>query len=102
MDVVISAGRVITPSGDLTPGSVEISDGRIVAVRAGAAVEADLAVPDGVLAPGLIDLQIDGAAAVDILLPVTGAALTRLRRHLPPTVLTAFPPTLITPLPAIP
>src|SRR5207245_1636630 len=79
MDVVISAGRVITASGDLTPGSVEISDGRIVAVRAGAAAEADLAVPDGVLARGLIDLQINGAAVVDFLSPVRGGALTMLR-----------------------
>src|SRR5439155_1185515 len=101
MDVVISAGRVITPSGDLTPGSVEISDGRIVAVRAGAAAEADLAVPDGVLAPGLIDLQINGAAGVDFLSPVTGAALTRLRRYLASTGVTAFLPTLITSPPAL-
>ena len=101
MDVVISAGRVITPSGDLTPGSVEISDGRIVAVRAGAATEADLAVPDGVLAPGLIDLQINGAAGVDFLSPVTGAALTRLRRYLASTGVTAFLPTLITSPPAL-
>src|SRR2546425_9346712 len=59
---VITAGRIITPSGDLTPGSVEIDGGRIVSVRAGAAPGADLSAADGVLAPGFIDLQINGAA----------------------------------------
>src|SRR5256712_11775165 len=59
---VITAGRIITPSGDLTPGSVEIDGGRIVSVRTGAAPGADLSAADGVLAPGFIDLQINGAA----------------------------------------
>src|SRR2546427_7934334 len=59
---VITAGRIIPPSGDLTPGSVEIDGGRIVSVRAGAAPGADLSAADGVLAPGFIDLQINGAA----------------------------------------
>lgn len=93
---VITAGRVITPSGDLTPGSVEISGGRIAAVRAGAAADADISAADGVLAPGLIDLQINGAAGVDFLSPLTDADLTRVRRYLASTGVTAFLPTLIT------
>src|SRR2546426_11118790 len=64
---VITAGRIITPSGDLTPGSVEIDGGCIVSVRAGAAPGADLSAADGVLAPGFIDLQINGAAGGGLL-----------------------------------
>jgi len=93
---VITAGRIITPSGDLTPGSVEIDGGRIVSVRAGAAPGADLSAADGVLAPGFIDLQINGAAGVDFLSGLTDAAVTRVRRYLASTGVTAFLPTLIT------
>src|SRR2546428_6933653 len=70
---VITAGRIITPSGDLTPGSVEIDGGRIVSVRAGAAPGADLSAADGVLAPGFIDLQINGAAGGGFFFLPTGA-----------------------------
>src|SRR5712692_9405044 len=93
---VITAGRVITPSGDLTPGSVEIADGRIAAVGSGTVASADLSSPDGVLAPGFIDLQINGAAGVDFLSPLTDGAVTRVRRYLASTGVTAFLPTLIT------
>jgi len=93
---VITAGRIITPSGDLTPGSVEIDGGRIVSVRAGAAPGADLSAADGVLAPGFIDLQINGAAGVDFLSRLTDVAVTRVRRYLASTGVTAFLPTLIT------
>src|SRR2546425_13205241 len=64
---IITAGRIITPSGDLTPGSVEIDGGRIVSVRAGTATGADLSAAEGVLAPGFIDLQINGAAGGGVL-----------------------------------
>src|SRR3989475_11261539 len=69
---VITAARIITPSGDLTPGSVEIDGGRIVSVRAGVAPGADLSATDGVLAPGFIDLQINGAAGGGFFFSVTG------------------------------
>src|SRR5256712_13968039 len=70
----ITAGRIITPSGDLTPGSVEIDGGRIVSVRAGVAPGADLSATDGVLAPGFIDLQINGAAGGGFFSHPTGGA----------------------------
>src|SRR2546428_497384 len=71
---VITAGRIITPSGDLTPGSVEIDGGRIVSVRAGAAPGADLSAADGVLAPALLD-AVPGAVRLVTLAPeLPGAA----------------------------
>src|SRR2546426_1397332 len=93
---VITAGRVITPSGDLTPGSVEIDGGRIVSVRAGAALGADLSAADGVLAPGFIDLQINGAAGGGFLSRLTDLAVARGRRGLASPGGTAVLPTLVT------
>ncbi len=99
---VLTAGRVITPAGDLTPGTVEIHGDRIAAVRAGAAAGADVSAPDGVLAPGFIDLQVNGAAGVDFLVCRGEADLIRVRRYLAATGVTAFLPTLITsPLPRV-
>src|SRR2546422_3520511 len=79
---VITAGRIITPSGDLTPGSVEIDGGRIVSVRAGAAPGADLSAADGVLAPGFIDLQINGAAGGGFFSRLPDRGLARGGRYL--------------------
>lgn len=99
---LITAGRVITPFGDLTPGAVEIAAGRIVAVRAGAPADADVSAPDEMLAPGFVDIQINGAAGVDFLSCRTIADLARARRYLASTGVTAFVPTLITsPLPRL-
>src|SRR2546428_3899607 len=98
---VITAGRIITPSGDLTPGSVEIDGGRIVSVRAGAAPGADLSAADGVLAPGFIDLQINGAAGGGFFFWLAGAAGARGGRDLAaPGVPAVFPPPV--PSPATP
>ncbi len=99
---VISAGRVITPSGDLTPGTVEVRNGRIAAVRRGVAPRADPAAPEGILAPGLVDLQVNGAAGVDFLTCRRPADLARVRRYLASSGVTAFLPTLITsPMPVL-
>ncbi len=93
---IITAGRVITPLGDLTPGTVEIVGGRVTAVRPGVAASADLSAPDGILAPGFIDLQINGGAGVDFLSYRADAGLAPLRRYLASTGVTAFLPTLTT------
>src|SRR3989442_8943256 len=95
---VITAGRIITPSGDLTPGSVEIDGGRIVSVRAGAAPGADLSAADGVLAPGFIDLQINGAAGGGFLFPLTDGAVAPGRPDLAaPGGPAFFPPPITSP-----
>ncbi len=94
--LVVAAGRVITPRGDLTPGVVAIAGERIAAVRRGKARRADLSAPEGILAPGLIDLQINGAAGVDFLSVGEGTRLEGVCRHLLSTGVTSFLPTLIT------
>jgi N-acetylglucosamine-6-phosphate deacetylase len=92
---LIAADRVIAAGADLTPGSVEVESGRIVRVRAGRARRPDVQVSGGILAPGLIDLQINGAAGVDFLTS-NESEFDRARRYLLATGTTAFLPTLIT------
>jgi len=98
---VISADRVIAEQGDLTPGSVEITRGRITGVRGGRPPRGT-PVERGLLAPGLIDLQINGCAGVDFATLADPGALEPARRFLLASGVTAFLPTLITtPLPVL-
>ncbi|HEY6102897.1 MAG TPA: N-acetylglucosamine-6-phosphate deacetylase [bacterium] len=94
MPRLITADRVVALDGDLAPGTVEIQSGRITRVRRGRVKRPDIDLK-GILAPGLIDLQINGAAGVDFL---TGeaAGFDRARRYLLSTGTTSFLPTLIT------
>jgi N-acetylglucosamine-6-phosphate deacetylase len=91
---LITADRVVALERDLAPGTVEIESGRVARVREGRARRPDLDIK-GYLAPGLIDLQINGAAGADFL---TGEAaeIDRARRYLLSTGTTSFLPTLIT------
>lgn len=54
-----------------------------------------LLLPEGILAPGLVDLQINGAAGVDFLSCRDEQQLVRVRRYLAATGVTSFLPTLI-------
>ncbi|MGH2400210.1 MAG: N-acetylglucosamine-6-phosphate deacetylase, partial [bacterium] len=92
---VIAADRVVAPEGDLVPGVVEIRGGRITRVRNGPARRADVRVR-GFLAPGLIDLQINGAAGVDFATCERAEALAPVGRFLLATGVTGYLPTLIT------
>lgn len=97
----ITAHRVIAADHDLAPGVVEIESGRIIRVREGRAPRASGVAAGEVLAPGLIDLQINGAAGVDFLTSAE-ADVARARRYLLSTGTTGFLPTLITaPLPGL-
>jgi N-acetylglucosamine-6-phosphate deacetylase len=98
---LITAGRVVTPSSDLVPGTVEVVDGRIASIRTGASTGADVSAPDGILVPGFIDLQINGAGGVDFLTAKTDVDLLRVGRYLASTGVTAFAPTLITAPPSV-
>ena len=86
--MVIAAPHVLTPRGLVADGRVAVADGRIVASDA----LPDVVLPDGILAPGLIDLQVNGCFGVDFAEDDWATAVERL----PETGVTAFLATLIT------
>jgi N-acetylglucosamine-6-phosphate deacetylase len=97
--LLIAAPRVVPAveeAGVLAPGYVVAEGGIITGVGAGAPPrEPDVALTSGVLAPGLVDLQVNGYYGVDLgLTDPDGWALVSGR--LPGTGTTAFLPTFIT------
>lgn len=97
--LLITAPRVI-PAGPvpavLEPGYVAIEAGLITAVGQGPPPAVPgLVLADGVLVPGLIDLQVNGRYGED-LAGVDPAGWARVVRRLPETGTTAFLPTFIT------
>ncbi len=89
---VISAARVVTPTGTLSPGAVEVDEatGLIIAVA-----EARGGAPDVVLVPGFVDIQVNGIDDVDVA-HADGADWTRLDELLVAQGTTTWFPTLIT------
>jgi N-acetylglucosamine-6-phosphate deacetylase len=82
--LLIAAGTVVLPDRELAPGWVEVQNGRIL--RSGADQpprQADVSMPDAVLAPGLIDAHNHGGGGVSFNDPDTEAAAERIiRTHL--------------------
>lgn len=94
--MLIAAERVIVEgSRVLSPGLVRLEDGVVTDVREGRAERADVTLSDGVLAPGLIDLQVNGYFGVD-LVDADAGGWRRVLSRLPETGVTAFVPTFIT------
>ncbi|MGH3318894.1 MAG: N-acetylglucosamine-6-phosphate deacetylase [Streptosporangiaceae bacterium] len=100
--MIVSAERVIAhdarhPAGTrvLAPGAVRIDDGVVGEVREGRVSSPDLRLPDGVLAPGLVDLQVNGYFGVD-LVDADADGWAQVAGGLPGTGVTAFLPTFIT------
>ncbi|HEV7666302.1 MAG TPA: N-acetylglucosamine-6-phosphate deacetylase [Chloroflexota bacterium] len=86
-------GRVLTDGEELPPARVSIAEGRIVAIEPAArALPGDLVVDTGWIAPGLIDLQVNGAAGVDL---TSSSDIAAVARTLAAHGVTAFCPTVV-------
>src|SRR3954447_3462982 len=91
---VISAPRVAAEGLPLGPAAVAISNGRIVEIAAGTEQfgrSADLVLPSGLLAPGLVDIQVNGCFGVD-LASADPAGWSTVLGRLPETGVTSFMP----------
>ncbi len=92
---VLQVGAIVLPGGTSGPGFVVIEGGRIAGIEEGRHPAPDLDFPDGTVAPGFVDLQINGAAGCDFLSP-TEKGLTEAHAYLLRTGTVAYLPTLIT------
>lgn len=98
-ELLITAPRVITadPAGRvLAPGYLTVAAGRVTAVEPGSPPRApDLELPDGVLLPGFVDLQVNGYYGEEF--PSASAdGLATVVTRLPETGTTALLPTFVT------
>jgi N-acetylglucosamine-6-phosphate deacetylase len=87
--VVIRAPQVLLPDGLVADATVGVVDGRIVEAES----PPDVVLHEGVLAPGLIDLQVNGCFGIDFAHDEDWSVPVR---RLPETGVTSFLPTLIT------
>jgi N-acetylglucosamine-6-phosphate deacetylase len=87
--VVVAAPHALLPGGLVADATVAFAGGRIVAADG----PPDVVLPEGILAPGLIDLQVNGCFGVDFAYDEDWSTAVR---RLPETGVTAFLPTLIT------
>jgi N-acetylglucosamine-6-phosphate deacetylase len=95
---VLIAPRMVTGQEMLTPAGVVVEGGRVVDVVADSRVErlrADVTLVDGLLVPGLVDLQVNGYFGVDFI-SATPAEWSAVATRLPETGVTAFAPAFIT------
>jgi N-acetylglucosamine-6-phosphate deacetylase len=89
----IRAARVVLPDEVLSDAVVRVEDGRIAAVATGGA--ADVVLEDGVLVPGLVDLQVNGFYGSDFA-EATAQEWDSVTARLPETGVTSLLPTFIT------
>lgn len=93
---VLTAPKVLLDDRLVTDGWVLLLGGRVAEVGVGRPPAAPARhLPDGVLAPGLVDAQVNGAFGTD-LVDADDADWHRIRAALPRTGVTAFVPTFIT------
>jgi N-acetylglucosamine-6-phosphate deacetylase len=91
-------GRILTNGRERPASRIEIADGRIVAIETAAtpAPGTEVSVEEGWIAPGLIDLQVNGAGGVDLTSAEDPeAALAHVARTLAAHGVTAFCPTIV-------
>ncbi len=84
-------GPALLPDG-LADATITISDSRIASITRGIDLHADTRV-EGWIAPGLIDLQVNGAYGFDF--TTNSATVANVAARLPETGVTAFLPTII-------
>lgn len=95
MSAVIAAERVLL-DGRLVQGYVVVEDGLVVATGTGSPpVRADRTLTDGILSPGFVDLQVNGAVGIDLVRAVPDD-WAMLSLALARTGCTAFVPTFTT------
>ena len=95
---IIRAPRVLLGDQLVPDAWIEVDDGRVLATGTGAHPAAAAGVTtltEGVLAPGLVDAQLNGAFGTD-LVDADDAAWDEVLRRLPATGVTAVVPTFIT------
>jgi N-acetylglucosamine-6-phosphate deacetylase len=92
--VRISARNAVV-DGVLTPVTVSVDDSLITAVEPYADPRAEIALEEGTLTAGLVDIQINGAFGVDFA-AADEAGWDEVAAQLPSTGVTSFQPTLIT------
>jgi N-acetylglucosamine-6-phosphate deacetylase len=95
MRFCVAAPRVVAGGRVLTPGFLRVAGARLVEVAPGIPAEVDAVLPEGVLAPGLVDIQLNGAFGIDFV-EATDDQWADVVRRLPSTGCTAFVPTYIT------
>lgn len=98
--LAVTANRLITPTESIERAVVLIEEGRIVRFGAHDAVEIPAKAerrdfPDGVIAPGFIDIHIHGGAGHDVM-EASDSGLEKISRHLAKTGVTSFCPTTVT------
>lgn len=86
------SGPTLLPDREIRDMTVAVRDGHIVALRPGLDSSADLQT-DGVIAPGFIDLQLNGAYGCDFTVDPT--TIPHVAARLPQTGVTGFVPTCI-------
>ena len=92
----LTAPRLLLGDELVADGWVQIADGVVVASGSGAPPSTvTLALPTGTLAPGLIDVQLNGAFGHD-LVSADAQGWAEVQARLPSTGVTAFVPTFIT------
>ncbi|HVM10715.1 MAG TPA: N-acetylglucosamine-6-phosphate deacetylase [Acidimicrobiales bacterium] len=91
---VLRASTVITPDGPIEHAEVEIAgDGTISAVRT---APPDVDVPDRILVPGFVDLQVNGVGDIDCASASEPRHWDRIDEQLVATGVTSWCPTLVT------
>jgi N-acetylglucosamine-6-phosphate deacetylase len=86
------SGRALI-ADHFTEATLLVADARVAAIRRGIDRRADICT-DGWIAPGLIDLQVNGAYGFDF--ATDSASIAKVAARLPATGVTAFLPTIIT------